>query len=255
MNALVRSELLKLRTIRANAVVAAITLGIAALLGAATVAGAGRDGAAPAGSAGSMANVLTASGLPPLAAFIVGVLASAGEVQYRTIAQTYLTTPRRGRVLAAKALALALAGTCLAVALTTVALLGALPKLLVDGVPVTFVHVEVPRAVGGNLLASALFAVLGVILGILVRNQLVAVVGAAVWALIVEGIIAIVAGHEAVRWLPAAAATALTRHDSQLLGFPVALGVIVGYASVLGLLALRTAPDETCALCRASVAL
>jgi ABC-2 type transport system permease protein len=240
MNALVQAELLKLRTVRTNALLTSATLAIAALLGAATVATAGIDGAAPAGSAAGMVNVLTASSLAPLAGFILGVLASAGEYQHHTITQTYLTTPRRGRVLAAKAAALAVAGCALAAAITLAAMAGALPQLVAEGTSVALLDVDVVRAVGGNLLAGALFAVLGVAVGTVLRNQLAAVVGAAVWALLVEGVVATMAGEGTIRWFPGAAARALADGAPDLLPLPAAVGVTVAYAAGLCLLATRT---------------
>jgi ABC-2 type transport system permease protein len=238
---LVHAELLKLRTVRTNALLAAATAAIAALLGAATVATAGIDGAAPAGSAASMANVLAASGLAPLAAFILGVLASAGEHQHHTITQTYLTTPQRSRVLAAKAAALATAGCALAAAIMVATSAGAAPQLVSEGVDVAVLDGDVVRAVGGNLLAGGLLAVLGVAVGAVLRNQLAAVVAAAVWALLVEGIIAAVAGEGSVRWFPGTAARALADGNPVLLPLPAAVGTTVAYGAVLCLLAARTA--------------
>ena len=244
MNALIQAELLKLRTVRSNTFVAAGTLVLAALLGAATAATAGIDAAAPLGSAANLVNIVGVSGLPPLAALIVGVLASAGELQHRTIAQTYLTSPPRGRVLAAKAGALAITGTAVAAAVMVAALLAALPRILAEGAHLDLFDAEVVRAVGGNLLAGALFAVVGVALGFLLRNQLAAVLGAVVWALVVEGVIATVAGADAVRWFPGAAARALTHPGADLVALPTAVVLTVLYAGVLSLLAARTAAHQ-----------
>jgi hypothetical protein len=79
MSALIRAELLKLRTVPTTAIVLVMGLTLTALLATVTISTAGQDGSAPAGSAADLANVLGASSMPALIMFVLGVLAMAGE--------------------------------------------------------------------------------------------------------------------------------------------------------------------------------
>lgn len=95
----------------------------------------------------------------------------------------------------------------------------------------------------------ALYAVIGVALGGLIRNQIIAVSALLVWMLAVEWIV--VPSYPSVgRWLPLGAASAVMQLEpsiglaGQLL--PAALGglVLAAYAAVAAVLALRFAPQR-----------
>jgi ABC-2 type transport system permease protein len=95
----------------------------------------------------------------------------------------------------------------------------------------------------------ALYAVIGVALGALIRNQIIAVSALLVWMLAVEWIV--VPSYPSVgRWLPLGAASAVMQLepsiglDGRLL--PPALGglVLAAYAAVAAALALRLAPQR-----------
>jgi hypothetical protein len=119
------------------------------------------------------------------------------------------------------------------------ALAGALPRLLVDSDSIDLFNSTVAQTVGGNLLAAVLLGVLGVGLGGLLRNQLAGVILAVGWALIGEGILSLVLGQGAVRWLPGGAAqSVIAGGDGELALVPAAL-VLAGYAGVLTLAASR----------------
>ena len=237
--ALVRTEVLKLRTARSTWGFLGVGLGLAALLGAASAATAGEDVAASLGSADNLANILGVSALPGVLMLVFGILATAGEYQHRTITQTLLTTPVRGRVMAAKLAAVGLLGPPIAAALMTAALLGALPRLLSAGDGMDLFDAAVLETVAGNLLASALLGVLGVSLGALLRNQLAAVLLVAGWALVGEGVVSVLAGRAAVRWFPGGTAQAvIAGGDGELALLPAALA-LAAYAAVLAVVAAR----------------
>lgn len=239
MKTLVSTEILKLRTPRSTRGFLLAGLAVAVLLGAATSATAGEDVAAALGSADNLANVLGVAALPGVIMLILGILATAGEYQHHTITQTFLTTPVRGRVVAAKLAALALIGLPVAVAVMGAAVVGALPRLLVDADSVDVLNSTVAQTVGGNLLAAVLLGVLGVSLGGLLRNQLAGVILVVGWALIGEGILSVVIGNGAVRWLPGGAArSVIAGGDGELALLPAAV-VLAAYAVVLALAASR----------------
>lgn len=242
MNALIRTEIFKLRTARSTWGFLLGGLALGALLGAATSATAGQDAAAALGSADSMANVLGVSALPGVVMLILGILATAGEFQHRTITQTFLTTPVRGRVMGAKLAALALVGLPVAAAVMGAAFLAALPRLLTAADTIDVFNAEVAQTVAGNLLAAVLLGVLGAGLGALLRNQLATVILVVGWSLIGEGILSIIAGQDAIRWFPGGVAQAvIAGGDGELALLPAALA-LAAYAAVFSaasLMALR----------------
>ena len=233
MNALIRTEIVKLRTARSTWGFLLGGLALAALLGAATSSTAGDDASAALGSAGNMANILGVSALPGVVMLMLGILATAGEYQHHTITQTFLTTPVRSRVMGAKLAALALVGLPVAVAIMGAALLAALPKLLTSADRIDLLDAEVVQTVGGNLLAAVLLGILGASVGALLRNQLAAVILVVGWALVGEGILSVVAGGNAVRWFPGGAAQSVIAGGDGELPLLPAVTALAAYAAAL----------------------
>jgi ABC-2 type transport system permease protein len=227
MTAQISAELLKLRTTRTTWGVLAAALAIAALLGLAS-----------AGTGGDLVDVVAVSSLPAVVMFVVGVMAVAGEYQHHTITGTFLATPSRGRVLTAKLAAVGMAGPVVAVAVMAAATLVGLPALWIDGASVDLAG-DVLEAAAGNLLAASLFGVIGVCLGGIVRNQLVAVVAAVGWTILGEGIVSVLVGDDAARWLPGFAAQSLASHGNDVLSMWAAAALLAGYAAVGALIASR----------------
>jgi ABC-2 type transport system permease protein len=240
MNALITTEIFKLRTSRSTWGFLLGGLALGALLGAATSATAGEDAAAALGTADSMANVLGVSALPGVIMLILGILMTAGEYQHRTITQTFLTTPVRGRVMGAKLAALALVGPVVAATVMSAAFLAALPRLLTAADTIDVFNAEVAQTVGGNLVSAVLLGVLGASLGAVLRNQLATVILVVGWSLVGEGILSIVAGQGAVRWFPGGVAQAvIAGGDGELALLPAAI-TLAAYAGVFAVLSLAT---------------
>ena len=115
---------------------------------------------------GSAAGPIGAIGLLTVMVLLaVGVLSSAGEWTHRTVQSTFLHTPRRGRVLAAKATAMALLGAAVT-ALATAASAGVLALTLGD----TLSWDGVGRAVAVVVASGAAYAVTGVGIGAALAN-------------------------------------------------------------------------------------
>src|SRR5436190_994696 len=114
---MMRTEILKLRTTRGPLVL---------LAAAQVVVVAGVSGLFVSGA--SISDPLTArraiahAGLVSIFSLILGILAVAGEYRHKTITDTYLGTPRRSRVVAAKLGVYAGAGAVLGLASAVVAL-------------------------------------------------------------------------------------------------------------------------------------
>jgi len=240
MNALIATEIFKLRTARNTWGFLLGGLALGALLGAATSTTAGEDVAAALGTAANMANILGVSALPGVIMLILGILMTAGEYQHRTVTQTFLTTPVRGRVMGAKLAALALVGVPVAAAVMGAAFLAALPRLLTAADTIDVFNAEVAQTVAGNVLAAVLLGVLGAGLGALLRNQLATVILVVGWSLVGEGILSIVAGQDAVRWFPGGVAqSVIAGGDGELALLPAALA-LAAYAGTLAIASLAT---------------
>lgn len=188
MTRLVRAELLKLRTIRLPSGLLVTAAALTALLAYLEAAHAGRPGS----SVGSLA---TASGLSAvttltswsmLLAAVLGVTVSSGEFRHATATLTYLATPGRTRVLAAKSIAAASAGALFGLAAAVIATTAGLALASARGDRVALGAGTLAWHAAGAVLGAALLAALGTGLGSLVRSQIAGIVGVFVWGLVAE---------------------------------------------------------------------
>jgi ABC-2 type transport system permease protein len=240
---LVRAEFTKLATTRLIYGLAAALAAFAALTVVGNVIIAGEQG-----------DPLSAYSLPVLvagpvtllsgAALLLGILGVAGEFRHQTVTQTFLVTPDRGRVVAAKLVAYPLAGIALTLTILAFTAAVAAGWLAAEGITpslVGAVGVALGQVLLGAVLAAGLCGLVGVGVAALVRNQVAALVGVAVWALVVEGLLMslLQAPSSLAKWLPSAAAGALTNpgggHLSRLAG---AL-LLAGYALALAVAGTR----------------
>jgi ABC-2 type transport system permease protein len=231
MNTLIRAELLKLASTRTSRLLVLGGLAVAALLGTVTATTAGEQATAAPGSAHSMANIVGVSAMPGFFMLILGVLAMAGEYQHRTITQTFLSVPVRGRVMAAKLAAIAAAGAVMATAMMTTALLTTLPHVWPEGAGIHLMNAEVGRTALGTLLAGTLFGIAGTSLGALLRSQIAAVVAVAAWVAIGEGVLGLMVGPGLARWLPGGVASAIGASGTRALPLWAAASVLTGYCA------------------------
>ncbi|MCF6743277.1 ABC transporter permease [Blastococcus sp. KM273128] len=141
---------------------------------------------------------------------IVGIIGMTQEYRHRTATPTFLTTPRRGNVVIAKLLAYAVAAALFALVVLVVnyaavavhaGARGAAPALDADNL----------GTLGSAGLALVIYAIIGVGLGALLRNQVGAIVGGLVYLFVIEPIIrSIPATSGAYKWMPGGALEALT---------------------------------------------
>ena len=116
---------------------------------------------------------------------LIGALAAAGEFHHRSIVSTYLITPKRGRILAAKLIAHATLGAV--VAALGVAISFPIVLLMARGEHLTVASNGHLVAVAFAMIAvGALSAVCGVAAGSILRHQTAAIVVILVWTLLVE---------------------------------------------------------------------
>jgi ABC-2 type transport system permease protein len=195
----------------------------------------------PVASTRGLRQILSLTGTGALVMLLVGILIAAGDYRHGTAADTFLTTPRRHRVVLAKLVVTAATG--LGVGLVTaaagIASAAAAFSLEADTFPVG--DREVWLIVAGTLAYTALFAVLGVALGTLLRNQVLAVAVALAWIGIVEHILISLAPAVG-RWLPAMAGQAIVRTPIEDVLPPLGgLVVLAVYAVLIGGAGLRFA--------------
>lgn len=119
-------------------------------------------------------------------ALVLGVLFTAGEHRHGTIVTTFLATPRRGRVLTAKALVVFVAGTVFGTVAATIALGAGRFGLALQDVKLLLSAGDVAALAAGTVAATALAGVLGAGVGALVREQVPAVAGCLVLLYVVD---------------------------------------------------------------------
>jgi ABC-type transport system involved in multi-copper enzyme maturation permease subunit len=141
---------------------------------------------------------------------ILGIIGMTQEYRHRTATPTFLTEPRRGRVIIAKLLAYALVAVPFALLILAVDVLvvtvyagarGAAPSLNADNL----------QTLGASGLVLVVFAVIGVGVGALVSNQVAAIVGALVYLYVIEPIVSSIGAIQgAYKLLPGGAVQAIT---------------------------------------------
>lgn len=127
--------------------------------------------------------------LGSLFAALLGAMSITGEIRHGTIRPTLLTTPQRGRVIAAKSLAALLVGTVFGVLATALAAGAGSLFLAMRGLAVHVHAGNYALLIMGGAAAAALWAVVGLGVGAVVRSQVPTVVGLFVWVLFIENTI------------------------------------------------------------------
>lgn len=255
MTRLICTELLKLATMRLTWGLLAIAAALSALFALLenNQAGASGSGVPPISTAEGLRTVTTVTGFAMLFAAVLGSIVANGEFRHSTATLTYLATPKRARVLAAKAVAAASFGSLFGFVAGIIATGVGLIFAAAHGYHVALSTITLVGHVAGAVLGACLLAALGVGIGSLVRSQLATVIGIFVWAIIVESVIGGL--YTQVRpYLPYTAATTLAgaklgnaafgpAHGLKgggPLPFIAAVGVIGAIALVVSLIAART---------------
>ena len=145
---------------------------------------------------------------------LLGALATTGEFRHQTLTPTFLATPRRGQVLGAKSVTLFLGGAFFGiVALVASVGIGAL-AINAFGVDTLLGEGATWALIGRTVLAMALWASIGVGLGVLVPNQTASIVIVLAFTQFVEPLLRLASSFTTVtagigKYLPGAASDAL----------------------------------------------
>lgn len=178
MSALLRAELIKLRTTRTFVVLVGAALALSLLVVILTAL------LADDLDEDDVRSLFTAD-FSGLFILLLGVMGMAGEWRHRTITSTILAAPDRLRLLAAKTLSYAVAGAVLSLIVTvTIMAVGSL-ILSADG-QTTVGLSDLADVLWRNLLVAALLGAFGVCVGGVVRNQVAAMIGLLVFAFVLE---------------------------------------------------------------------
>lgn len=143
------------------------------------------EAAAQADAAGQAANLYTSGqyfGL--LLVMLIGILMVTNEFFHQTATTTFLSTPRRTSVIFSKLIAACLVGFVFWLVTTVLALVAGVVFMSANDFGTQLGEWEVQRALLLNLLAYAIWTILGVGLGTLITNQLGAVITASVLYLV-----------------------------------------------------------------------
>lgn len=239
MTAVIRAELLKLRTTKTAL---GLILGMVGLIVLFTLL----NGLVPDASSlverKNQFQLLANGSIAAAFAAILGLMSITTELRHGTARSTFLATPRRRRVLAAKVVATTIFG----------AALGAVGILLSFGIGKLCLSArDIPSALAsgdarllliGTTASSALWAAFGVGLGAVIRNQVGAIVGGLIWVFLAESILFALVPSVG-RYLPATALNVLTQIETPHL-LSVTAGVVLFCGYLAAAIALGVAVTE-----------
>jgi ABC-2 type transport system permease protein len=229
VSALLRAELLKLRTTRTFAALIGSGLALSLLLLVLTTLLQDRFDE-------DDLRLMFAGDFTGLFILLLGVMGMAGEWRHRTITSSVLAAPDRLKLLAAKLISYAVAGALLSLIVTgTLMLVGTIilslrDKPTLDAGPLLDV-------LWRNLVGAAYLGAIGVSIGALLRNQVAALLGVLVFFIIVEptllGLVPDVGRFGPLQGAPAGLLGQGVTEDSKLLDAVTAGAVMLAWLTSL----------------------
>ena len=245
MTALVKAELLKLRTVALPYWLLVATFALVGLSVAATVFTAGLPGTplrledprllSAAAASASYGNILVV---------VLGILMLTQEFRFGTATPSFLTTPKRGRLLAAKLVAIVITGAVFAVLSVLVALGLSYAFIAIRGGEAVF-DSTVVEVLGASLLVLLVYGPIGIGVGALVRNQIAAIVITLAWMFVIEQLLVGLL-PDVGKWTPGGATAAVlqvgdlaTQGRGELLPLWGGALLLVAYALAMAALGSR----------------
>jgi ABC-type transport system involved in multi-copper enzyme maturation permease subunit len=158
-----------------------------------------------------------------LFATILGITGMTGEQRYQTLTPTFLATPRRALVVAAKGVAHTAVGIGYGVAALLGTLLAGGVVIAARGFGLGYATPGLWRAAALGILAVGLWTLVGLGIGTLIRNQVAAVLVGIFLIFLLEPLVSFglaALDLDAVgRWLPSNASAALTSPESTVVTY------------------------------------
>ena len=203
MIATIRSEWIKLRTVRSNVTTAIVAMVIPLAISLLSVTFMGENNI----DSGTLPGFIVGSGsVAVLLIGVLGVLCVTQEYSQGTIRLTLAATPSRPRVYLAKGVVVAVLGAALT---GLVVLIGnVVGSAIIDArdVPALDSNPDAAPAFLAMILMGAVVAVLGMAIGALTRNPPSAITTLVLWPLLVEGIVggllSLAFDDDVARWMP-----------------------------------------------------
>ena len=131
-------------------------------------------------SVGSLAGVFSA---------LAGIMLVTSEYRYGTIRPTFLFTPKRSHVVAAKLAAGLLAGFVFGIAGETLGFAIGYAALTSRGIHLTLGGGQITLLLLGTFAGTALWGAIGVGIGAIVRSQVGAIIGLLAWGFVAENLL------------------------------------------------------------------
>jgi ABC-2 type transport system permease protein len=157
-----------------------------------------------------MRNLFSGIAAGAVFSMVLGAIGMTGEYRHQTVTPTFLASPKRGRVVIAKVVTYFFAGLGYGIVCAALAFAIALPWLSAKDL-----HIGgqgVPGVVVAAVVVSGVYALLGVGVGALVRNQIAAVVGTLIYLFVLEPVLSSIPGvRDYYSWFPGGALQALTQ--------------------------------------------
>ena len=210
---LLRSEWRKVTTIKLGWGMLLGALALAALGVIAQIASNGARGniALPLSDPATQRSITASAGSAYLFSVVVGIILITTEYRHFTSRPTFLIEPRRGRVIVAKLVVAAVVGVIYGLACSALTAAIMAPWFAALHVTIGWISNGVLLSMVGDLTVIAIFAVVGVGVGVLVRNQIAAVIGVLVYLFVLEPLVSIIPViKNAYPYLPGAAGAAIT---------------------------------------------
>jgi ABC-type transport system involved in multi-copper enzyme maturation permease subunit len=234
MSRRVRSELLKQRTTRSSRLLLFWMTGLILLVVLLHVLSLSTEHISTAD--GQLKVVGWGTSIAALFAALLGAMSITAEIRHGTIRPTFLATPRREQVIAAKLIAGALTGVI--VGLLAEGLTAAIEAagLAARGIHIQLTAGDYLQLLAGGAATGALFAAIGLGVGAIVRQQVGAVVGLCVWLLLIET--TLIANIPSTgKYAPGAAAGAIagavqTQSPTKLVAPALGVLLLAGYAAI-----------------------
>ena len=221
-----RAEVLKVRSTRTTL---GLVLGMAALILLFVILTALLTSVNEMGGRDQQRDLYAIGSFAGLFAALAGIMLVTGEYRYGTIRPTYLFTPKRSVVLAAKVAASLVAGLVFAV-------IGEILSVGVGGVilhersiSIALTHHDYSLLTIGTLIGTALWGGIGVGVGMIVRNQVGAIIGILAWGFVIQNLLFGLAPSVG-RWTPDSAQNGMMgMTDSHLLDPGPGAVVLIGW--------------------------
>ena len=182
----IRAELLKIRSTRTTAGLAVGMVAIVLLFVLLTALLSHVDGLT---GRQDQRNLFGIGSFAGLFAALAGIMLVTGEHRFGTIRPTFLFTPRRSVVMAAKVAAGFVAGLTFAAVGEVISVGVGELVLRQRGIPIVMHAHNFELLTLGSIVGTALWGAIGVGLGGIVRNQVAAIIGLLAWGFVIENLL------------------------------------------------------------------